>query len=31
MPGTLVGTINWKSSLNPRKDGDDLCLVIKNA
>jgi hypothetical protein len=31
MPGTLVGTVNWKSSFNPRKDGDDLCLVIKNA
>lgn len=31
MPGTLVGTINWKSSFNPQKDGYDLCEVIKNA
>ena len=30
MPGTLVGTINWKSSFNPQKDGDDLCVTIKN-
>jgi hypothetical protein len=30
MPGTLVGTINWKSSFDPQKDGDDLCTVIKN-
>jgi hypothetical protein len=31
MAGTLVGTINWKSSFNPQKDGDDLCTAIKSA
>ena len=31
MPGTLVGTINWKSSFNPEKDGGDLCKVIENS
>jgi hypothetical protein len=31
MPGTLVGTIDWKSSLDPEKDGNNLCEVVKNA
>ena len=31
MPGTLVGTINWKSSFNPAKDGEDLCKIIENS
>lgn len=30
MPGTLVGTINWKSSFNSQKDGDELCVTMKN-
>lgn len=28
--GILVGTIQWKSSLNADRDGADLCLLVKN-
>ena len=31
MPGTLVADINRNSSFNAQKDGDDLCVDIKDA